>query len=116
MCLCERIASALAGDDEVYDVIKNIRAFNKIVYQKDGDIHRPRMVEIIWGQMVFSGALTSLSYNFKQPSNPDGTPLRATAQVSFRQTLDGFCRKQNQNLLSDLTHLVTVKGGIPFPC
>lgn len=109
------IASAATGGDKAYDVIKNIRAFNKIVYQKDGDIHRPRMVEIVWGQLVFSGALSSLSYNFKA-FKPDGTPLRATAQVSFREALDGFLQEAKTKTNSpDLTHLVTVKEGDTLP-
>lgn len=105
------IASAIAGSDGPYDVVKNIRAFNKIVYQKDGDIHRPRMVEIVWGQLVFSGALTSLAYSFKA-FKPDGTPLRATAQVTFREAMDGFLQEAKTKTNSpDLTHLVTVKTG-----
>jgi nucleoid-associated protein YgaU len=109
------IASAIAGKDEAYDVIKNIRAFNKIVYQKDGNIHRPRMVEIVWGQLVFSGALNSLSYNFKA-FKPDGTPLRATAQVSFREAHNGFLQEAKTKTNSpDLTHLVTVKEGDTLP-
>ncbi|MFK7971334.1 MAG: peptidoglycan-binding protein [Bacteroidia bacterium] len=109
------IASAIAGDDGPYDVVENIRAFNKIAYHKDGDIHRPFLVEVIWGKLAYNGALTSVAYNFKL-FKPDGTPLRATAQVSFREALHGFLQEaKTKNNSPDLTHMVTVKAGDTLP-
>ena len=73
------------------------------------------MVEIIWGNLAFGGALSSLAYAFKA-FKPDGTPLRATAQVSFREAMDGFLQEAKTKTNSpDLTHLVTVKAGDTLP-
>ncbi|QJW89134.1 hypothetical protein HNV11_06880 [Spirosoma taeanense] len=109
------IASLTGGDEEEYDVAKQILKLNNIVYTYEGEQHQPRKVQICWGKLVFFGALKSLSYQFKLFKS-DGTPLRATANVSFENHRNDFLREAVQQTASpDLTHRRTVQEGDTLP-
>ena len=113
------IAGAIAGlkvsGDDPNDITKQIRKFNNIVYEYDGKQHRPKIVQVVWGKLVFFGVLKSLSYQFKL-FKPDGTPLRATATVSFENHRNDFLREAVDKPSSpDLTHLRTVLEGDTLP-
>jgi Contractile injection system tube protein len=108
------IASALS-DSEEYNVKDEIQKFNNVVYKLDGEIHRPRQLLLIWGTLIFPCVLTSVSYSFKL-FRPDGTPLRAVASCSFRESVSDAEREQIDNLSSpDLTHLRDVREGDTLP-
>lgn len=108
------IASALAGSDE-FEVMEEIRKFNRVVYDYDGDEHRPRKVLLVWGTLELACALTSLSYDFSL-FKPDGTPLRAVANCAFREALPDAQRAREENRSSpDLTHLREVREGDTLP-
>lgn len=108
------IASALSDDDE-YIVSDEIAKFNHVVYNYDGTIHRPRKVLLVWGSFSFSGALTSLSYDFKLFKS-DGTPLRATATCSFRESIAETERALKEaNSSPDLNHRRNVAEGDTLP-
>lgn len=114
------IAGAIAGlagggGDDPNDITKQIIKFNNIVYEYNGEQHRPRKVQIVWGKLVFFGVLKSISYQFKL-FKPDGTPLRATASVSFENHRNDFLREAvAQPASPDLTHLRTVQEGDTLP-
>jgi nucleoid-associated protein YgaU len=108
------IASALS-DEEEYVVWEEIAKFDHVVYDYDGEMHRPRKVQLLWGSFSFSGALTELTYEFKL-FRPDGTPLRATADCAFRGWLTDFQRALIEDKRSaDLTHLRQVREGDRLP-
>ncbi|GAA4400454.1 hypothetical protein GCM10023187_13660 [Nibrella viscosa] len=109
------IAGLLGGEEEAYDVTKQILKFNNIVYTYQGDQHQPRKVQICWGKLVFFGVLKSLSYQFKLFKS-DGTPLRAVANASFENHRNDFLREAVQQTSSpDLTHRRTVQEGDTLP-
>lgn len=108
------IASALAGSDE-YNVKDEIDRFNRVVYDYAGEIHRPRQLLLVWGTLVFPCALTSLNYRFTL-FKPDGTPLRAIANCSFREAVSDAERERVDNPSSpDLTHLRDIREGDSLP-
>ena len=108
------IASALS-DSEEYVVMDEIEKFNGVVYSYDGEIHRPRKVLLVWGALEFACALTSLSYEFKL-FKPDGTPLRATANCSFREALTDNQRELLEaNSSPDLSHRREIREGDTLP-
>lgn len=108
------IASALGGSDE-FNVLGEIEKFNTLVCYFDGVIHRPRELQLVWGQMTFDGVLTTLSYRFPL-FKPDGTPLRAVASCGFRESWPDALRLRQDNASSpDLTHLRDVREGDTLP-
>ena len=107
--------AGLLGGDKPYDVAKQIKTFTALVYEYNGDQHQPKRVQISWGNLVFFGALKSLSYQFKLFGS-DGSPLRAVATVSFESHLPDFLRDAiNKPSSPDLTHLRTVQEGDTLP-
>jgi hypothetical protein len=50
----------------------------------DADTHAPPRVEFRWGLLVFKAVIEKLSQRFTM-FLPDGTPVRATLNVSFKQ-------------------------------
>jgi hypothetical protein len=108
------IASALSDSAE-YVVADEIAKFNHVVYDFDGEVHRPRKVFLVWGTFGFSGALTSLSYEFKL-FKPDGSPLRATATCTFRENMTETEREAREARSSpDLNHRREVRAGDRLP-
>lgn len=108
------IASALAGS-EPYDVMTEIQKFNRLVYDYHGEEHRPRQLLLVWGTLVFPCVLATISYRFPL-FKPDGTPLRAVATCSFRETVPDAERVRRENPSSpDLTHLREVQEGDTLP-
>lgn len=108
------IASALSGN-KPYTVQDEIKKFNELVYQLDGEIHRPRHLLLVWGALVFPCVLSSLTYRFTL-FKPDGTPLRAVANCSFCESKPKSQMALEDNLRSpDLTHLRDVKEGDTLP-
>lgn len=108
------IAGLLDGKKET-TVAEQIVAFNKLVYEYNGDQHQPKRVQISWGSLVFYGALKSLSYQFKLFA-PNGTPLRAVATVSFESHTPDFLEVALKKPSSpDLTHIRTVQEGDTLP-
>jgi hypothetical protein len=108
------IASALF-EDKAFKVMDEIQKFNRLVYKVDGKIHRPRPVLLVWGSLVFPCVLTTANYSFTL-FKPDGTPLRAVASCSFRESVPVAQRIRAENRTSpDLTHLREVQEGDSLP-
>ncbi len=85
------------------------------VYNYDGTIHEPRVVQLKWGNFTFNGRLESLSLDYTL-FDPSGVPLRAKAKVSFVR----YVTEQESTLLAkqsspDLTHDVVTKAGDTLP-
>ncbi|MEM8612817.1 MAG: hypothetical protein AAGF93_12430 [Cyanobacteria bacterium P01_H01_bin.105] len=106
---------SLLNQDEVYNVEEQIKAFNKFVYERDGEIHRQPHLLLIWGTLTFPCILASVSYRYTL-FKPDGTPLRAVAACRFtesRSKLETALTDKDQS--PDLTHLREVKDGDTLP-
>jgi hypothetical protein len=98
------------------DLPTEINNLCKVIYDYNGDIHRPNYVIISWGGgLAFKCVLTSfsLSYTFFKP---DGTPLRAKASLEFASYIDAATlAKLDDKKSPDMTHLVRVVEGDTLP-
>ncbi|NOZ26264.1 MAG: hypothetical protein GXO94_09280 [Nitrospirae bacterium] len=81
----------------------------------DGNIHRPRYLEILWGTLRSHCILLKADITYKL-FKPDGTPLRAVINASFKENIDDRTRVAKANDSSpDLTHVRVVKEGDTLP-
>ena len=97
-------------------IADNIKEFKRILIEYKGDSHEPRHFKLVWGQnSIFKGRVTEVSINYKL-FKPDGTPIRALAQVKFKSSIEEQKRAaKDDNKSSDLTHVRKVKAGDSLP-
>lgn len=113
-------ASSSADDDELsadegMGIADDVDTFKRVVFDYNGDEHRPNYLIISWGALLFKGVLTEMDITFKLFS-PDGKPLRATANAKFNGFIEDNLRVAIENNSSpDLTHVRTVKEGDTLP-
>jgi nucleoid-associated protein YgaU len=112
-------AAGTAGDntfnDEGRGVIDDLEHFKKVVFDYNGEEHKPNYLIISWGTLLFKGTLSEMDITFKL-FKPDGTPLRATARAKFKGFVEDNLRVAMENNSSpDLTHVREVKKGDTLP-
>ncbi len=101
--------------DEGVGIADDVDLFKRVVYNYNGDEHRPNYLHIAWGALLFKGVLTEMDITFKL-FKPDGTPLRATASAKFTGFIEDNLRVALENNTSpDLTHVRIVKEGDTLP-
>ncbi|MBT3385303.1 MAG: LysM peptidoglycan-binding domain-containing protein [Prolixibacteraceae bacterium] len=101
--------------DEGRGVIDDIEKFKHVIFDYNGDEHRPNFLIISWGSLLFKGTLSEMDITFKL-FKPNGTPLRAQAQAKFKGFVEDNLRVAFENNSSpDLTHVRTVKEGDTLP-
>ena len=102
--------------DKRTDMAKEIAALENIVFDYNGEIHRPNFVTIRWGEkFVFNGVLTSFDTSYTLFKS-DGDPLRAKVSLAFSQYVSPATRKKKEKTQSpDVTHLVNVEDGMTLP-
>lgn len=101
--------------DEGVGIADDVDLFKRVVYNYNGDEHRPNYLTISWGALLFKGVLTEMDITFKL-FKPDGTPLRATASAKFTGFIEDNLRVALENNTSpDLTHVRMVKEGDTLP-
>ncbi len=111
---------ATASDDKVFKdegsgVIDDIETFKRVVFDYNGDEHRPNYLIISWGTLLFKGNLTEMDITFKLFKS-NGMPLRATARAKFKGFVEDNLRVAMENNSSpDLTHIRIVKEGDTLP-
>lgn len=100
-------------------IAADLKKFKEVLIAYKGDSHEPRHFKLVWGEnSIFKGRVTEVSINHKM-FKPDGTPIRATATVKFRSSIEEQKRAAQENRSSpDLTHIRKVKYGdtLPFMC
>jgi hypothetical protein len=98
------------------NVSEDIRKFKNVLVGYKGDSHEPRHFKLVWGQnSIFKGRVIELTVVYKL-FNPDGTPIRATATVKFKSSIEEQKRAARENKSSpDLTHIRKVKAGDTLP-
>lgn len=94
-----------------------IKRFKNVAFDYQGELHQPRYLKLVWGNKdgLFKGRMTTLSINYTL-FKPDGTPIRATAEASFKESIDkpkGEAQKAASS--PDLTHVRIVKEGDTLP-
>ena len=89
-------------------VTEKVDLLKKVMYDYEGEVHRPPFVKVVWGTDLFEGVLTSLDITYTL-FQPDGTPLRAKVKASFRKQVPQQRQPQRRQETSpDLTHVRTV--------
>lgn len=103
-------------DSSRLDLPSEIAQLSKVIYDYNGDIHSPNYVIINWGSgLAFKCVLSSfgLSYTFFKP---DGTPLRAKANLEFSSYIDPVTlAKKDDQKSPDMTHHVMLVDGNNLP-
>lgn len=109
-----KIAS-IFGAGEKLSVPEELEKFKHVVLTYAGDTHEPRYVKLLWGTLLFKCRLTNLKVTYKL-FKPDGTPLRASAKCTFRESIEPTEREAlEDNQSPDLTHMRVVKEGDTLP-
>ena len=92
-----------------------IRQFEAIVFNVNGDIHAPNYLQVNWGTLSFTCRLENMTINYKMFSKA-GKPLRATINASFVEVMpDGREAKKRKNRSPDITEMHTIKAGDKLP-
>lgn len=96
-------------------ISKQIDEFLQLAFDYDGDIHSPNFIQLSWGTLIFNCRLSTLKIAYTL-FKPDGTPLRAKADVTFVEYRNEQEIAKEENKLSpDLTRVVTVRAGDTLP-
>lgn len=104
-----------AIDGSPTDLATEITNFQTVVYDYDGTVHEPRYLMLYWGKMKFGARLTALSYNYTLFA-PNGAPLRAKADVTFKNYENpATIVKEEDRESPDITHRVVVNAGDSLP-
>lgn len=103
-------------DSQRIDLPAEIKQLSKVVYDYNGEIHRPNYVIVNWGAgLGFRCVLTTFNttYTFFKP---DGTPLRAKISLEFAYYIDLKTLSMKEKKASpDMSHRVTVVDGDTLP-
>lgn len=101
--------------DEGNGIIDDIEQFKRVIFEYNGEKHKPNYLIISWGTLLFKGTLSEMEITFKL-FKPNGTPLRATARTKFKGFVEENLRVAKENNSSpDLTHVREVKEGDTLP-
>jgi LysM repeat protein len=101
--------------DEGGGIIDDVELFKKVIFDYNGDEHKPNYLIISWGTLLFKGSLSEMDITFKLFKS-DGAPLRAVAKATFKGFVEDNLRVALENNSSpDLTHVRTVKEGDTLP-
>lgn len=114
--LFDRTGIIKGQDNKLGDgIVEDIEKFKKIVFDYNGDEHKPNYLMIGWGTLLFKGVLAEMSVEYKLFS-PEGVPLRAVVTASFKGVVEDNLRVARENNNSpDLTHVRMVKEGDTLP-
>lgn len=100
------------------DLHQTVEKFEDVVYKIKGETHKPNLLQISWGTIVFYCGLESLKYDYTLFS-PEGNPLRVKISVSFSGYIERYEEvKKAQKSSPDLSHYIILKEGetIAFWC
>ncbi|MEW7277040.1 LysM peptidoglycan-binding domain-containing protein [Aquimarina sp. 2201CG1-2-11] len=96
-------------------VVDQIEHFKHVIFNYEGDIHKPYHLKILWGSLIFQGVLSEMTIDFNL-FKPSGEPLRAIAKATFKGAIDDNLKKGLTKISSpDLTHVRIVKDGDTLP-
>ena len=102
-------------DSAADSVEQQIAELRRLCLTENPATHEPNFVVVTWGTLLFKGRLLSLDIDYTL-FDPDGTPLRAKVNASFKEYQDGKDSRAEQNQGSpDLTHVIIVKAGDTLP-
>lgn len=88
-----------------------VAALEALVYEYQGDAHRPSFVMIVWGTLLFKGQLSSLKTDYML-FDKYGIPLRAKVALTFVNFIDEKTAKKKAGKQSpDMSHFVVTREG-----
>ncbi|MES2922820.1 MAG: LysM peptidoglycan-binding domain-containing protein [Verrucomicrobiota bacterium] len=100
--------SSPINDDGVFERVKKFLA---VVYEYNGDEHKPNHVRIAWGRLLFKCLLKNVSIDYRL-FRADGTPLRAVASATFQGSVEERLRIAiDAPASADITHTRVVREG-----
>jgi nucleoid-associated protein YgaU len=95
------------------DVDARVDALTEIVYNYQGDIHKPYYLLVEWSHFVYRGQLKAYDVDFTL-FDIDGKPLRAKVKLSITVHKDPSNRGASRSS-PDMTHVKTVRVGDSLP-
>lgn len=97
-------------------IADDLKQFKDVLIDYKGDTHEPRHFKLVWGESsIYKGRVTAVDIVYKLFKS-DGTPLRATAKVTFKSSIEEAKRAAQENRQSpDLTHVRRIKRGETLP-
>jgi len=96
-------------------IAEQLDEFLGLVFDYNGSIHSPNFLQLVWGELIFDCRLTVLDLTYTL-FKPDGTPLRARANATFREYTNKIELEKEENDQSpDMTHVRTVVAGDTLP-
>jgi len=99
----------------VSNVDDYIQQMMDIVYDYQGDVHRPNYLRITWGEQVFTGVCKNITVKYTL-FTPGGAALRALVKLKLSESVPLSTKTQQARRSSpDLTHMRTVKAGDTLP-
>lgn len=108
-------AVPLINENKGKTVDQLVEKLKKTVYSYSGSSHAPPFVQLVWGTFNFNCFLQSFSVEY-QMFKPDGTPLRAKIDMSFKGFVSPKEESSQANRQSpDVTHIITIKHGDSLP-
>ena len=104
----EAIGATLSEQEITTYVTDKVEQLKNVMYNYEGEVHRPPFVKIVWGEELFEGVLVNLDITYTL-FQPDGTPLRAKVNLSCREQVPQPRQsRRRQDSSPDLTHVRTV--------
>src|SRR5882672_206404 len=93
-------------------VADDLKRFKEVLVDYKGDAHEPRHFKMVWGEnSIFKGRVTEVAITYKL-FNSNGTPIRATAKVTFKSSIEEEKRAAKEDKHSpDLTQTRLVVNG-----
>jgi hypothetical protein len=104
------IADTFTTPESSTYVTDKIDELKRVMYMYEGETHRTPFVTVVWGKLLFEGILLNLDITYTL-FQPDGTPLRAKINASFRQQIPVARQPQVTAASPDLTHIRVVNAG-----
>ena len=93
------------------NVEDRINDFLDTVYKYEGELHRPKWLQLIWGSEIFKCVIEKVDIEYTL-FNPDGSPLRAIIKASFIENIsDTYRAARDKTSSPDLTHQRVVYKG-----
>ncbi|MEM0997918.1 MAG: hypothetical protein AAGN35_12585 [Bacteroidota bacterium] len=100
-------------NSQAIDVDSTVERLTSIVYDYQGDIHKPNYLMVKWSHFVFRGQLSAYNVDFTL-FDQGGKPLRAKVNLSITIHKDPSNRSASRSS-PDMTHVKTVRVGDSLP-
>ncbi|MGD1951216.1 MAG: hypothetical protein ACFB14_16425 [Leptolyngbyaceae cyanobacterium] len=106
------LVNKVTGKNDVY---KRVQRFLELTTYMDGELHQPKFLKVVWGDLTFDCRLTSVQVSYTL-FNRSGQATRAKLDTQFTYDIEDSKRLKQENKSSpDLTHIRTVKSAETLP-